>query len=425
MDVLVVSLMAFLVVSPLLLVFKGGDSLRLSSPTLVIIFIQVFGVVFQSASFFVSERYSGVGALYPALFLVALFNVFYVFGFLSGVRVPSLSLDFGGVVNNKYVKFGLISLSFILVFEFFSIFGFFSYGFSSAKRFVVQNDVEYSYSFLRVGADIVLVSGLVFFVRYMANGGRLFLFLSFFLLSISLVFFWFVSSRLNVGVAIISFSMVYSFFKKEAVFAYFKYFLVFTLVASVFSLMTVIRSDKDGAIDRGAVASGMEVQLSQLTSGNYFFTVHKASKVIKEVDSLNDYKLGVTLLSPFYFFVPRTLWEGKPPVRFGEVFSQEVYKNSGDSGIPPSFPVELYWNFSWFGVILGALVFGVYCKSFLVEKVRKMDVESASLNSSVFACFFIIPLMANDFANGVISFLMARTVLAVFRMRGNHEKSGY
>jgi len=428
MELIILVLLSLAVMSPLFLVFKAGDVAGIYSPTVLIIALEIFGVLVQSI--YISLEDSSFGMLmsiYPAFFLVLLFNIFYVLGFLAKFNGRGWPLLPVGFFANRWARLAIITLSLYLVYDFLSIFNIFSGGGFSAKRFMLEGDVEYSYSYLRIGADIVLVAGLVGFARYLEEKRLMLLVASVFSLIGAVLFYWFVSSRASLGIALLSYFMVYQFYNRKAIFSqFFRNAAIFFLVLVVFSVMASIRAEKGGEVNEAMIGDGVDAQVSQVFSGNYFFTINKAAKAVAEVDSLEEYKLGLTLLSPLYFFVPRTIWKDKPPVRFGEIFSREVFKRPGTSGIPPSFPVELYWNFGWLGVGGGALALGAICRSSVKSNYLERNKIDASINASIFSSFFIVPLMTNDFANGVISYLVAMVVAVIFKKKAwLHEKNSY
>jgi oligosaccharide repeat unit polymerase len=92
----------------------------------------------------------------------------------------------------------------------------------------------------------------------------------------------------------------------------------------------------------------------------------KTGHVLDYVDATQDYQFGQTLVQFVWSVVPRSLWPGKPvnlDTFIGEkIYGAEVY---GSAGVPPGFFAEMYLNFWYAGIVLGALVLGAV--------IRKID----------------------------------------------------
>ena len=71
------------------------------------------------------------------------------------------------------------------------------------------------------------------------------------------------------------------------------------------------------------------------------------------------YQDGYTLAPLFYILIPRMVLPDKPAVSVGRLFNHEFQiSESPDTHISTSFIGELYWNFSWIGIIVGMLIVG-------------------------------------------------------------------
>jgi hypothetical protein len=72
-----------------------------------------------------------------------------------------------------------------------------------------------------------------------------------------------------------------------------------------------------------------------------------------------NFQHGYTLLPLLTTFVPRLLWPDKPDVETGKLVNKEFHVSEYEATyISPSFLGELYWNFGWFGVVLGMALNG-------------------------------------------------------------------
>lgn len=89
----------------------------------------------------------------------------------------------------------------------------------------------------------------------------------------------------------------------------------------------------------------------------------KTGHVIEYVNDTQDYKFGQTLVQLIWAVVPRSMWTGKP-VNLDTYIGEKIYgaQTYGSSGVPPGFFAEMYLNYWYAGIVLGALVLGVFMK---------------------------------------------------------------
>ena len=81
--------------------------------------------------------------------------------------------------------------------------------------------------------------------------------------------------------------------------------------------------------------------------------------IITRVGVDRPYKNGYTLTPLLYVLIPRLVLPEKPDVPVGQLFNQEFkISASPDTWISTSFMGELYWNFSWVGLVAGMLIIG-------------------------------------------------------------------
>jgi oligosaccharide repeat unit polymerase len=103
-----------------------------------------------------------------------------------------------------------------------------------------------------------------------------------------------------------------------------------------------------------------------LTNGG--IDASKTGHIINYVDSTQEYKLGQTLVQFTWAVVPRELWPAKPPNLDTEI-GTKVYDATtfGSGAVPPGFFGEMYMNFSYAGIVAGALFLGMLIK--LIENL--------------------------------------------------------
>lgn len=88
------------------------------------------------------------------------------------------------------------------------------------------------------------------------------------------------------------------------------------------------------------------------------------SKTIYIINSVPDklnYMWGESIVNSFTMFIPRDIFPNKSTVNLDTIVARDIFgeQSFGAGSIPPGLIAELYINFSWFGVILGAVLFGI------------------------------------------------------------------
>jgi hypothetical protein len=74
------------------------------------------------------------------------------------------------------------------------------------------------------------------------------------------------------------------------------------------------------------------------------------------------FQQGYTLSPILEAFIPKILWSDKQHIPTGQFFNKEYRLVEGDEVyISPSHLGELYWNFGWYGAVLGMGIIGLLC----------------------------------------------------------------
>lgn len=415
-------------IMPLTFCFFFGERIGFLSPVTYILVLEFIGVFIQSwvivttdFDAFYSWRPISEGLLSGYL-LVLIFNSFYFAGWVSVNRPVSypvvpflLSPRAKNIFSFAFFVFGIALMYQFLVTL--NVFDAMRNGVVSAKRFSGSGDQENAYGYLRMGGDIVLVFGLMKLIEFQQKKNTVtFLFFMVSILSAA-VFYFLLSSRMSVLMLALSVLIILS--ANDAINRrdFFKYAALFFLLVAMIFAMGAVRKNK-GAVENikdNDVIIGESVK-KHLFSGNYFFTINKAVRTIEAVPTVSPYMFGETFLPPFYFFIPKSIWPEKPKVRYGPEFAKNVYGLGGDSGIPPSFPVELYWNFGWVGVAFGGGGLGI-CSRLFILNTRKKGKKESSFDFCLYIVFLIVPLMSADFAGGIIGLIMAAFFYAMMKPR--------
>lgn len=89
----------------------------------------------------------------------------------------------------------------------------------------------------------------------------------------------------------------------------------------------------------------------------------KTGHIVDYVDDSQDFKLGETLVQFATAVVPRQLWQGKP-VNLDTYVGEKIYGATvlGSSAVPAGLFGEMYLNFWYAGIVIGALALGAFMK---------------------------------------------------------------
>lgn len=98
-----------------------------------------------------------------------------------------------------------------------------------------------------------------------------------------------------------------------------------------------------------------------LTTGG--IDASKTGHIVDYVDATQDFKFGSTLVQFITAVVPRELWQEKP-VNLDTFIGEKIYgaEYYGSSAVPAGFFGEMYLNYWYAGIIVGALVLGIAIK---------------------------------------------------------------
>jgi hypothetical protein len=113
-----------------------------------------------------------------------------------------------------------------------------------------------------------------------------------------------------------------------------------------------------------------------------FIDASKTAFIMEAIPDRLPYQWGKTYLLVFLAWIPREVWPGKPIVNIDNTIGQVVRGHNllGSAGLPPGQIAELYYNFSYPGILAGCFLIGVL--------LRKVDVLLGAYgrNPNVIAC---------------------------------------
>jgi len=121
----------------------------------------------------------------------------------------------------------------------------------------------------------------------------------------------------------------------------------------------------------------------QLTGAINGTDVTKITRIRKHFDANSDFFHGRTLVDWPLQMVPRSLWPEKPQVGLSYYLASEVYGGTANvdmGGVPASLLGEFYINFSWIGVFVGAIVYGVALEWFFFRMLPHRDSTLTSVS---------------------------------------------
>jgi hypothetical protein len=151
---------------------------------------------------------------------------------------------------------------------------------------------------------------------------------------------------------------------------------VFLMAATTFSFFAEFRDEfkgrgmsRSGAAEKvfdsfTSMFSGDDVG-KRFTQGLEYVSSRSTLKpnvelIMSRVGETVDYQYGATIWPLVFVFIPRNLMPDKPDASVGRKFNQ-TFKVSADPNtyISPSQNGDLYWNFGWFGLVVGMMMIGI------------------------------------------------------------------
>jgi oligosaccharide repeat unit polymerase len=140
-----------------------------------------------------------------------------------------------------------------------------------------------------------------------------------------------------------------------------KLFVIFAPIGiSLFMLTSMLRGGTGVTLADRITPMTIVAPIVLTTSG---IDASKTAHIVDYVDDTQDFKLGSTLVQFATAVVPRQLWQGKP-VNLDTFIGQEIYGATtfGSSAVPAGLFGEMYMNFWYAGIVIGALALGAFMK---------------------------------------------------------------
>jgi oligosaccharide repeat unit polymerase len=178
-------------------------------------------------------------------------------------------------------------------------------------------------------------------------------------------------------------------------------FMIFAPVAVVLFFITSALRTGSG-VELGGEVTPMTV-VAPIILNNGGMDASKTGHVIDYVDQTQDYRLGQTLIQFVFAAVPRQLWADKP-VNLDTFIGEKIYgaQTFGAAAVPPGLFSEMYMNYWYAGIVIGALLLGMAMK-----KINNLLVANKSNRN--FIIFYVICLQSigmSVLGSGVSSTIM-------------------
>jgi oligosaccharide repeat unit polymerase len=173
------------------------------------------------------------------------------------------------------------------------------------------------------------------------------------------------------------------------------------VIVTIFILVSSLRAGT--GVDFERITPMTVVAPIVLTTGG--IDASKTAHIADYVDDTQDYKFGGTLVQFLTAVVPRQIWPEKPvnlDTYIGEkIYGAELY---GSAAVPAGLFGEMYMNFWYAGIVIGALALGV--------AMRKIDnLLIANRGKTAFVLVYV--LMLQSFGMSVLASGFSSTMVGV------------
>jgi len=137
-----------------------------------------------------------------------------------------------------------------------------------------------------------------------------------------------------------------------------KILAVMFLAIFIFQAMSTLRTSRDVSVTRVIRTTSLDFALlDRLVLNRNDFELAKTAHIINSTPNVLDYQYGKTIFVWLLAPIPREIWNSKPIISSGPIIGITIYGNRR-SGVPPGMPGELYWNFGFPGMLIGAFLIG-------------------------------------------------------------------
>jgi len=179
-------------------------------------------------------------------------------------------------------------------------------------------------------------------------------------------------------------------------------FLIFAPIAvALFFVTSALRTGS--GVELGGRLSPMTI-VAPIILNNGGMDASKTGHVIDYVDQTQDYWLGGTLIQFMFAAVPRQIWPNKP-VNMDTYIGEKIYgaETYGSAAVPPGLFSEMYMNYWYAGILMGALLLGM-----LMKKINNLLIANKrNRNFIILYVMCLQPVGMSVLGSGVSSTVMA------------------
>lgn len=170
---------------------------------------------------------------------------------------------------------------------------------------------------------------------------------------------------------------------------------VFIVVVSIpiFNIYRGVKGVQDiGDVGANAVAS-LDVKSTVRHVISRFYGIDSLTYIIRDTPNVMDYQLGGTVFPIAVAWIPRAMWEDKPIISFGKIFSEtyfnEYFSGTGTSA-SPTILGEAYINWHIAGMLVLSFLCGIVIRAPYVYLIRRhFGGPSVFIYSQLFMYLFI------------------------------------
>ena len=354
------------------------------------------------------------------ILLTCLFVTAITFTVSKGSRASSLNSS-NQINETRLIYFGFFSLfvSLIAIIAYIQLTGGLDTLNLSKKRSTIESIVleknHRTWQSLKTIASISLLAHLILLQDGLSRtkNRKLKLILSA-LLFLTAIFLPFYSSTRSDVIIYMMFSLLVFYSANQAI-PWKKVLIYLFFALTLFQTMSILRSANDDTNFRESfvltnIFDRLVLNRNGLELGK---TAHVIDAVPNTLETQYGKTIGVYLVAP----IPRELWNAKPLISSGPIIGNVIYGNK-ITGVPPGFYGEMFWNFSYFGLIIGSVLLGWLLKW--------VDTRFKPNKNSV-AIFIFGPIQIGHFIVGVslgygLMNASIRTVIALIVFRFISQK---
>jgi oligosaccharide repeat unit polymerase len=185
-------------------------------------------------------------------------------------------------------------------------------------------------------------------------------------------------------------------------------FAIFAPIAiALFFVTSALRTGS--GVELGGRLTPMTV-VAPIILNNGGMDASKIGHVIDYIDQTQEYQLGQTLIQFVFAAVPRQVWANKP-VNLDTFIGEKIYgaETYGSAAVPPGMFSEMYMNFWYAGIVMGALLLGM-----LMKKINNLLIgNKRNRNFVIFYVISLQPIGMSVLGSGVSSTVMGTLMTGV------------